>query len=519
MSVSDSKNQAIMPSHKRSFDEFYEPLPPFKWGRPFEHNNKTFVATLARNIKTGVTRPLKKKQIRRIKPINVPLYNHALKGPPDQVTTIRNIIDNGMNPEDFISGLTNKIHPIFRKIHRCKYTHDEFCLPVRERDGGVLGKMRPVPVPQIADPLPSANLVVRTMMQLATRILTSDESLHFISALMACGKKGVKFHVHPRERLSAERKQATLARLVSYVDRIAIHFKEFSRQTTRPTIKGSLAYMMPRTVRATIPSPHIIMDVEQLNGYDSSAPGYDQLTVCDVRRTIIRGATILCHELMHAICWLEVQNYTEPIFNNEPHAEVGHAYENFVLGGILVSPPTSGGIWLRQWPVVYRLNGYSKLFRPIYVPTQYPSDQWVDESSYLRFLLDSFWDTETAPIGDRRCKPFKKLWLRTHHETYRDPQEFNFYFAGNVEAPLRGRQLKRRRLADAETKCWRWTDNMMPRLSTGGSLTSRRMRSVRYQKKKEKLEEEFREMKEDFHERELLRLNQAWEALVPSVTF
>jgi hypothetical protein len=257
-----------MPSHKRSFAEFAEPLPPFKWGRPFEHNNKTFVATCIHNSKTGVTRFLKKKKIVPIKPIIVPLYNHTLKGPPDQVTTIRNIIDKGMNPEDFISGLTNKIHPIFRRLCRCKYTHDEFCLPVRERYHGVYyAKLWPVPVPQIASPHPKDNFVVRTMMQLATRILTSDDSLLFISALIACGKKGVKFHFHPRERLSAERKQATLDQLVSYVDRIVIHFKEFSRQETRTNIdiEGVLAYTMPPVVRGTNRSPYIVMDVEELN--------------------------------------------------------------------------------------------------------------------------------------------------------------------------------------------------------------------------------------------------------------
>jgi hypothetical protein len=221
---------------------------------------------------------------------------------------------------------------------------------------------------------------------------------------------------------------------------------------------------------------------------------------------------------MHAISWFEVQTGLEPIFNNEPFAEVSHAYEKFLLDGNLTCPAI-GGIWLRQWPLPNRLNGFSRLFAPIHVPTPFPGHQWVDEAVYLRFLLDQFWDTETAPIGNRRCRPFKKLWLRSHHETPTTPYEANFYFTGYFEPPLPGNQPKRRRIADTETKCWRWKNIMRPRLSTGGSLTSRRMRSVRGQEKKEKLEEEFREMKDEFHERELLRLNQAWVALVPRVTF
>jgi hypothetical protein len=450
--MSVSKND--MAPHKRSFDEFAEPLPPFKWGRPYEHNNKTFLGTHQHNNITGVTTRLKVPQITPIEPIMVPLYDHATKRPLYQHATVRDITNHGINHKRFISGLTNKIHPIFRRVCRCKFTNDRFCLHPDARS--VRGKkIRAVPVPEIASPLPSDNFVVGTIMQLATRILTSDESLQFISALLDCGKKGVRFHVRPREHLSAERKQATLARLVSYVDRITIHFREFSRKDTKPG-EGLLAYTTKRITRRRIRPPHIIVDVEQIKGYDSSAPGYDQLIAGDVRRAIVRGAIVLCHELMHAITWLEVQAKNEPKFNNEPFSEVGHAYEGFVLGGLIYAPLTSGSIWLRQWPPMGRLNGFKVFRKGIYSSAPYPGDQWVDETVYVEFLKDQFWDTETkSPPGDRRCKPFKKLWLRSHHETPRTLQEFTYYASGYEEPPVRGNQIKRRRLADTETECWR----------------------------------------------------------------
>jgi hypothetical protein len=500
-----------MPSHKRSFDEFAEPLPPFKWGRPYEHNNKTCLATHQHNNVTGVTTRLEVKQIEPIEPIMVPLYDHATKRPLYQHATVKNLTNHGIPHKRFISGLTNKIHPIFRRVCCCKFTNDRFCLhrdarPVRGKN------TRAVPVPEIASPLPSDNFVIGTIMQLATRILTSDESLQFISALLDCGKKGVQFHVRPRERLSAERKQATLARLVSYVDRIAIHFREFSRKDTKPP-GGLLAYTTKLITRHRRRPPHIIVDVEQIKGYDSGAAGYDQLVAGDLRRTIVRSAIVLCHELMHAITWLEVQAKDEPKFNNEPFAEVGHAYEGFVLGGLIFAPLTSGSIWLRQWPPMGRLNGYKVFRKGIYSTAPQPGAQWVDETVYVEFLKDQFWDTETkAPPANRRCKPFKKLWLRTHHETPRTLQEFTYYASGYEEPPVRGNQIKRRRLADTETECWRWKDDQKALLSTGGTLTSRRIRSVRCKVKKQK-------QKDEFHEREQMRLNQAWVNLVPNVTF
>jgi hypothetical protein len=145
-----------MPARKRSFDEFAAPLPPFKWGRPYLHNNKA----------DGTPR----ENWESIKPNWEPNYIHALKRSHDELATVKRFLDDGVDPGKLISGLTNEIHPIFSKICRCKHT----------RDCSVLDEMRPaysketmervqVLVPEIASPAPSDNFVVRTSMQLATR--------------------------------------------------------------------------------------------------------------------------------------------------------------------------------------------------------------------------------------------------------------------------------------------------------------------------------------------------------------
>jgi hypothetical protein len=67
-----------MPSHKRTFDDFAEPPPPFKWGRPYLHNNNA-EGTARRNSDP-------------VKPNMIPFYDHATKGTLDQHVTVRNFI-------------------------------------------------------------------------------------------------------------------------------------------------------------------------------------------------------------------------------------------------------------------------------------------------------------------------------------------------------------------------------------------------------------------------------------------
>jgi len=487
-----------MPSHKRTFDEFAEPFPPFQWGRPYSHNNKAD-GKLRLN-----SEPLK--------PNKRPLYNYITTRTFDQLNTVwNNYLRHGRDPETPINGLTNDIHPVFRNICRCKFTRQCFCLGPEGRYE-FENEFQRVQVPEIASPAPSKNFVVRAMMQLATRLIVSDEALSFWSALMDCGIGGLAFHAHPRRHLSTEQKNATLRRLRLFATRIVIHFREFSHLHKRPfeDVGLIIAFTEKRRVRDGPWFAHIFVDVERINGYDFSASksSYDQTPVGDLRRAIVCGAATLCHEVAHAFAFLQVQTELEPIFNNEPFAEVGHAFENFLFGGIVAYSP--GGFWLRQWPPMGMLTGSSsRSFRrkPIWASNTrtMPGPQWVDEEVYARLLNDQHWEDEEVVFGLRRCKPFKKMWLRPYRESPMTPCDYKHFRTGYLEAPLRGNQAKRRRLAGTRGGCWRWEDNRRVMHST--IEKSRRVCWIRSKGKMEK-------RKEKFHERALQCLNQAWVELL-----
>ena len=409
-----------------------------------------------------------------------------------------------MDPEKLISGLTNEIHPVFRKIYHC-----EFAMECSQRISNLLFrpglKMLQVKVPKIASPAPSDNFYVRTIMQLATRLITSEAALQFFSGLMECGRGGLKFHANPRKPLGAERKQATLDRLLHFAPRVALRFREFSHLEFSHLRNGKakeklLGYMQVQF----LPSPlaHIVMNVDQITGYDSSAASYDQHTLNVLRCSIIRGAATLCHKFAHAIAFLETRSHREPIFNNEPYAEVGHAFERYVLGGTL-NDSRSAGLWLHQWPPEGRMTGYqSSVFRePIYASNAsnaslMPGAQWVDHKLYGRLLNDHFWDTKTVGSDNRRCQPFKKTWLRSYHEAITTAQQSKYYITGYEEVPRWGNQVKRRRLVGTWGECPRWKDTRQPMRST-----IEKSHRVQWHRRKEKIEER----KDEFHERELLK--------------
>lgn len=367
-----------MPAHKRSFDEFAEPHPRFKWGMPYLHNNKP----------DGTPR----RRWEPIKPNMKPLYNHITRGVADRGFTVKNLIDHGMDPERYISDLTNEIHPIFNRVCRCKFTRHCFCLPTETRVN-YEKKQLPVQVPEIASPHPSDNVIVRTIMRLATRLITSDDALPFWSAVMDCGIQGKHIHASPRKRLSEERKQVVLQRLRDLSRWLVIHFREFSHTDDAIVSKPLLAFTAKRRMLG-VPIAGIIMNVEGIDGYNLSAQrsSCEHLNVYDLRRSIIRNAVYLCHELAHAFVYLETRSVVEPRFNDEPFVEAGHAFENFIFGGTFNSLRKTDGLWLQQWPVRGRLNGYKhtpfrrEILAPIALPKLEP--QWVSSTVYMRFLTD-----------------------------------------------------------------------------------------------------------------------------------
>lgn len=405
---------------------------------------------------------------------------------------------HGVDPEKLISGLTNEIHPVFLKICCCKYTMD-CCRIAHTRSVAPGYKIPLVEVPTIASPAPSDNFFVRTIMQLATRWILSDPGLQFISALMECGRGGKKFQANPRKHLSTERKQAVLRQLLLHAPQVTVHFRKFSHLDESASRKAALGYTSKQRMAPW--SAHIVMDVEKMQGYDPSAPNYDQHTVNELRRSIISNAGTLCHEFAHAICFLEIQALVEPKFNNEPFVEVGSAFENCLWGGTL-NDSRSDGLWLHRWPPPCRLSAYdgngvfrTRIDAPEAMPM--PGGQWVEPKVYGRLLFDHFWDSERVEQGNRRCKPFKKTWMRPYHKVPTTAQEWTHFTTGYFPAPRRENQAKRRRLArTTHGECPHWEDMRSPTLSI-----SEKSPRVQWLRRKEKMDER----REEFNERQLLR--------------
>ena len=140
---------------------------------------------------------------------------------PPQGPTIKDLIAAGGDLTTIMSSvcqLTNDIHPIFRAENICMFPYkDNYCMAPHFADHPekLIGKAK---APQMNSPYVEGfkdNVVVRTIFQVATRMLLHDDALPFWAGLMdavdwEADEPSISFKVHPRRRLSKDRKQRTL---------------------------------------------------------------------------------------------------------------------------------------------------------------------------------------------------------------------------------------------------------------------------------------------------------------------
>lgn len=74
------------------------------------------------------------------------------------------------------------------------------------------------------------------------------------------------------------------------------------------------------------------------------------LSVGQVRNEYFSVATSACHEVAHAVANVLFANCREPFFEDEGAAELGFAFESYVLGG-MCGPGFSDEILVQEWPV------------------------------------------------------------------------------------------------------------------------------------------------------------------------
>ena len=444
-----------------------------------------------------------------------------------------------------ISDLTNELHPIFRddNICACSYKESLYCCSpyfVANPDQIADGKKATV----TTSPDPGQNVVVRTILQLATKFLTHEATLPLWAGIIDCGRGPrqdvSRFYVHPRKRLNEAREADTLDQLNRFADNIRIHFvsldaddhdgtsdafakvikvcdndPEFDPATEvvltchHTTIqqcncpKGPIyAYRNGKPVieqSGSYEFHHVFLNTKKITGFDQSSDQWRGMTIWELKTAIFDCASIVCHELTHAFMRFHCQR--EGFMNEECSLETGFAWENFTFGGLIHrddSDPTT--VIVLPWPNMQYFNHYMQGGHPMAIRS-FGKLAWartliVDPQRYTRFLTQSFWDEET-PGED-----FKKMWLKPYYEAPTCEEEYTLFNSGH-EPPVEI-LAKKQRLSDTATDRQR-----------AYASRARRSEAMARMDRRQRCKERSLERREDFHDREKYRLNLLWANCAP----
>jgi hypothetical protein len=365
----------------------------------------------------------------------------------DAEPTIRNLIAAGGDLEQIKSSfcrLTNDSHPLFaaKNICVCKHPDEVYCcLPdkVAELEAAV---EKPFGYIESTWSHPLQNLVLRAALQLATRVITRENTLPFWAGLIDLSSAPTEDQTHFRaraRRLDADKEKQVLDFLVKAADNIRFHFKDFRRlheghpnreahgatglQNVEPEDplfeldwEEWYCYAMrngePVVQRNAF--AHVWMNVDEIEGQDTSNDNWLDSTVSGVQASIVRCASTIGHEFAHAMVLLTLGgDVPEPRFNGETLSddnETGYSWENFVFGGslqlnegnlcIIPSPNFNNG-----WNFKADDEDFLVLVGPGEGAPPLTSYRCVDKEKWQRLLEQSFWDQTGR-------KAFKKLWLR-----------------------------------------------------------------------------------------------------------
>ena len=153
-------------------------------------------------------------------------------------TPVKQLVADGVDLKRIkakICDLSNDLHPLFdeNNICACKHENAKFCqdttyASVLELTKGTPGHL------ELSWAPPLENLILRAVMQLATRILTHKDTLPFWTAIIkaAEGPESEKHHYHvPPRRVDTPKTaladKKTLDHLVSVAGKVRFHFKAF----------------------------------------------------------------------------------------------------------------------------------------------------------------------------------------------------------------------------------------------------------------------------------------------------
>jgi hypothetical protein len=375
-------------------------------------------------------------------------------GQRDAEPTVRELIAADGDLEQIkssICGLTNDLHPLFdtKNICVCKHPNEVYCcLPhkVAELETSV---EKPFDYIESTWSHPLQNLVLRSALQLATRMITHENTLPFWAGLIDLSEapQEDKNHFYARaRRLGADKEKQVLDFLVKAADNIRFHFKSFDLlPEDHPdgddahgftgiwnVLPGDPLFEMDweevhcyaihngEPVIQKNAFPHVWLNVDDIEGHDMSNDNWLDSTISGVQASIVMSAAVIGHEFAHAMVLLTLGDVPEePSFNGESLSddnETGYSWEDFVFGGslkvdegslsVMPSPNSNDGEANDEDSEASCGSGEEAL--PL---TEY---HFVDKQKWQRLLEQSFWDTDK--------KAFKKLWLRpggiVHADTY-----------------------------------------------------------------------------------------------------
>jgi hypothetical protein len=476
-----------------------------------------------------------------------PLKREYLPQPKTEwAPTIEDFLAAGGDPAAIMANLcqlTNDIHPILGDGNLCvcpelinpslDFDDDHaYCMSPYFADSanlkGIVKEQQPASI------LPKDNIIMRTILQLASRMIEDEGTLPFwagvIDAVTGEGKDAiVSFKVHPRRKLSPEnRERIRLYLRTEIADNIRFHFRVFhvghdvDIYTCGITGSQSLSKIDPlcticdksdevryhyghrdgeRTYDKAQGFPHVCLNIAQWRALRPLAT-LKTMTVSQIQLEMFQHASTICHELAHALesRIIEPKGLCMPPLNDENATEIGFALECFLLGGIPV--PGDESMTLMQWPCQFVCDNYAtRDIGEVSIPgvddagpeRYFP----VDPLKVEAFFLQGFWDDPNPPVG-----AWKKMWLRSPVELALNREDFDYFTTGDTPPDMpelkriRPNALTKQRVREMNK---RWKKLMQ------STFRSRRDKAIAEKRKAE------------FHEQQKGRLDKLWAAFMQGV--